>query len=70
MKKTKVGHTMHILRTFFLGILNVKTVKSLFINKMFREVSGRTFEENVFEMYKNPATNLINIGQVLTVNVR
>ena len=61
---------MHILRTFFLGILNIKTVKSLFINKMFREVSGRTFEENVFEMYKNPATNLINIGQVLTVNVR
>ena len=37
---------------------------------MFREVSGRSFEENVFEMYKNPATDLINIGQVLTVNVR
>ena len=35
---------------------------------IFREVSGRSFEENVFEMYKNPATDLVNIGQILTVH--
>ena len=29
--------------------------------------SGQSFEENIFEMYKNPATGLVNIGQILTV---
>ena len=29
--------------------------------------SGQSFEENIFEMYKDPATGLVNIGQILTV---
>ena len=30
-------------------------------------ISGQSFEESVFEMYKNPASGLINIGHILTV---
>merc|ERR1712110_953758 len=41
--------------------------KAHFENNLPGEVSGRSFEENVFEMYKNPATDLVNIGQILTV---
>ena len=30
-------------------------------------LSGKSFEENVFEMYKSPSSGKLNVGQLLTV---
>ena len=38
------------------------------INILRNTFSGKSFEENVFDMYKNPATGQVNIGQILTVS--
>ena len=52
----------------YVSLMFMNWKQSFSIILIFREVSGRSFEENVFEMYKNPATDLVNIGQILTVN--
>ena len=65
LRKLKIGHTKQTSKTTFLGMLNIWL--SININLLFRKVSGKSFEQNVFEMYKNPATDLVNIGQILTV---
>ena len=38
----------------------------LFFYKTF-VLSGKSFEENVFEMYKSPSSGKLNVGQLLTV---
>ena len=65
LRKLKIGHTKQTSKTTFLGMLNIWL--SINTNLLFRKVSGKSFEQNVFEMYKNPATDLVNIDQILTV---
>ena len=65
LRKLKIGHTKQTSKTTFLGMLYI--CLSININLLFRKVSGKSFEQNVFEMYKSPATDLVNIGQILAV---